>query len=1032
MRLHRLEAEGFGPFRSRQVVDFDSFADDGIFLIAGRTGAGKSSILDAVCFGLYGGVPRYEGGEKRLRSDYCEPDDISEVSIEFSTPAGRYRVTRSPEYMRPAKRGGGLTKQAPAVALEEHTESGWIGRAARAVDVAHELDEILQLSREQFLQVILLAQNRFSEFLLANSKDRQALLRRLFGTERFDDVQTRFDERRRASERALDRRLAAIGARLDEAEALVSREALGADERAQPDGTAESGATAVRDETVASEGTGAAGRTPVPDLAAQSRGVPASDTGGRLVDLRRAEARAAYRTERRSAERDDAERALAAADARLADVREERAAQTERDRSRAALAMLDAEQPQIEVDRAALAAARSAEALRAVIDAAERAARAVESAAESVRIADDRWRAVDAGLDAPTVDLLNDWVAERLRERGAWEQAALLEESSASRNAEIERARASASDAAARVAELVREQSDLPAELARETHARDEARRAADRLDDLTRRRDQAIARAEAVRRCEELREESAAAERVLAEATDEVATAQTALALLRRRRLDGFAGELASTLTAHEPCPVCGSREHPAPAVHADPVSAEDVEAAEAVRDLAARRERAASEHHVSLREMIAGVEAAAEGRTAESALAELKALEAERRSSVDAQSALAAHDAAIAAISARAEALDDERAAAEAAVGAARETLAAREQSARDAEARIVEARGDHPSVASRIAILSDGVAAATALASALRDREQREIALVEAETARRSALADSPFDTIGDARAALRSPRECDALEERITRHAVSREKEKSILLPLEMRALPDEPIDVAPFEASAADARAAWITAVSDAGVAAGVLERLTSLIAAAADEHDRSAEEMAEHAVLQNLADSIAGRGPNTRKMTLETFVLAAELEEIVEAANRRLGDMSTGRYQLRHSDALAARGAASGLGIVVHDAFTGQTRPAQSLSGGETFLSSLALALGLAEVVTARAGGIRLDTLFIDEGFGSLDADTLDVAMRTLDELRQGGRTVGVISHVEAMQDQIPAQLRVRATSEGPSVIETR
>jgi len=129
--------------------------------------------------------------------------------------------------------------------------------------------------------------------------------------------------------------------------------------------------------------------------------------------------------------------------------------------------------------------------------------------------------------------------------------------------------------------------------------------------------------------------------------------------------------------------------------------------------------------------------------------------------------------------------------------------------------------------------------------------------------------------------------------------------------------------------------------------------------------------------------------------------------------------------MSTGRYQLRHSDALAARGAASGLGIVVHDAFTGQTRPAQSLSGGETFLSSLALALGLAEVVTARAGGIRLDTLFIDEGFGSLDDDTLELAMRTLDELRQGGRTVGVISHVEELRTRIPSRLEVVAGREG-------
>ncbi|MGI0519187.1 SMC family ATPase, partial [Microbacterium maritypicum] len=226
MRLHRLEVEGFGPFRSRQTVDFDAFADDGIFLIAGRTGAGKSSILDAVCFGLYGGVPRYDGGEKRLRSDHCEPDDPSEVVVEFSTPTGRFRVTRSPEYLRPAKRGGGMTKQASAVALDEWTDAGWVGRAARAVDVAGELDEILQLSREQFLQVILLAQNRFSEFLLAGSRDRQALLRRLFGTQRFEDVQARFDERRREAEQALGARLATVEARVDEAERLVAADGL--------------------------------------------------------------------------------------------------------------------------------------------------------------------------------------------------------------------------------------------------------------------------------------------------------------------------------------------------------------------------------------------------------------------------------------------------------------------------------------------------------------------------------------------------------------------------------------------------------------------------------------------------------------------------------------------------------------------------------------------------------------------------------------------------------------------------------------
>ncbi len=996
MRLHRLEVEGFGPFRSRQVVDFDEFADDGIFLIAGRTGAGKSSILDAVCFGLYGGVPRYDGGEKRLRSDYCAPDDLSQVVVEFSTPAGRYRVTRSPEYLRPAKRGSGLTKQAAAAALDEKTDAGWIGRAARAVDVAHALEEILQLTREQFLQVILLAQNRFSEFLLAGSKERQALLRRLFGTERFEDVQVRFEERRRASEQVLGQRLVRLAARLDEGEALVEAEGLG---------------------------------PPEDDLAPAAS---ALDTAARIDALRRAEARAAYRAERRRAERDDAERAMTAAEARRSELREQQAAQIERDRSRAALAALDDEAPQIERLRADLDRARAAETLRGVIDLVDRAQRDVDDAERLENAAAEAWNLLEIDDAGGSVDALRAWASARTRESGEWEHAARLEEQQGSRVAAIAGARETLAAAIARLDDLGRERGELPEALARVRTAREDAGRRADRLDDLTARRDRAIVRGEAVQQLERLRDESAAAERALAEASEAVAVAQTELATLRRRRLDGYAGELASTLADDAPCPVCGAIEHPAPAEHADPVSADDIARAESVRDAAAQVERSASERVSDVRVRIAAAETAAEGRTAETALDELAALDDERRAALAAATSRDELDAEITRLTSRASALDGEHARAEQAAGEARAALAALEQSERDAEALIRAARGDAETVRERIAAASAGIETVSTLAVARETLASRRTALDEAVAAQEAALAETPLASVDDARAALRPAREREVWEERIRRYAVQLETEKGILLPLEMRALPEEPIDPAPAEAAATQARSAWVTAVDHVGRAQVVVERLDGLLAAATAEHARSAEEAAEHEVIQGVADAIAGRGANTRKMTLETFVLAAELEEIVEAANRRLHDMSTGRYQLRHSDALAARGAASGLGIVVHDAFTGQTRPAQSLSGGETFLSSLALALGLAEVVTARAGGIRLDTLFIDEGFGSLDGDTLDVAMRTLDELRQGGRTVGVISHVEAMQDQIPAQLRVRATSEGPSVIETR
>ncbi|MBC7591656.1 MAG: SMC family ATPase, partial [Salinibacterium sp.] len=152
--------------------------------------------------------------------------------------------------------------------------------------------------------------------------------------------------------------------------------------------------------------------------------------------------------------------------------------------------------------------------------------------------------------------------------------------------------------------------------------------------------------------------------------------------------------------------------------------------------------------------------------------------------------------------------------------------------------------------------------------------------------------------------------------------------------------------------------------------------------------------------------------------------------LAAQLEEIVAAANLRLNTMTGGRFALEHDDQLQFRGVRSGLSLAIRDEHTGRSRATHSLSGGETFLASLALALGLAEVVSNQAGGIRLDTLFVDEGFGSLDSDTLEVAMTTLDSLRAGGRTIGLISHVEAMKEQIPAKLQISVTDQGHSVIE--
>ncbi len=435
--------------------------------------------------------------------------------------------------------------------------------------------------------------------------------------------------------------------------------------------------------------------------------------------------------------------------------------------------------------------------------------------------------------------------------------------------------------------------------------------------------------------------------------------------------------------------------------------------EAAARVRDeLAQARAEAAGLEVASAEEQLAS--AAAVAAAAAQAAALLDELHARRRE-LDAAAALAETE--------RARVADD--------LAAARERLRGLESDIARLTAAVVEGRGGFDSVAARIAATAAERDRARAVVAAVAARDER-LRVRDAATAEfETRLATSPFADAAAVRAALLDDAGIAQLDAEVADHAARLTATRARLLELELDAVGDE-IDAdalarsAETAAAADAARAEAIAAHTGADGVAARLDDLLRQVDAALVAVQESGEDAA--AVIR-LADTVAGRAPNTMKMDLETFVLAAELEEIVAAANVRLAEMSSGRYTLHHSDARAARGRASGLGIDVLDAHTGRLRSPQSLSGGETFLASLALALGLGEVVTSRAGGIRLDTLFVDEGFGSLDPETLELAMRTLDDLRAGGRTVGVISHVEAMKEQLPAQILVSSTHEGPSVI---
>ncbi|MBC7303476.1 MAG: DNA repair ATPase [Nocardia sp.] len=265
-----------------------------------------------------------------------------------------------------------------------------------------------------------------------------------------------------------------------------------------------------------------------------------------------------------------------------------------------------------------------------------------------------------------------------------------------------------------------------------------------------------------------------------------------------------------------------------------------------------------------------------------------------------------------------------------------------------------------------------------------------------------------------------AAARTAQQQAAIEAELTDADRARAHAEAVLAEPQIRAVAEQtPGDLHVLEQRFAEAQSALTAAVAVQSAATERVAQLEQLGTQLWGEVERIAPRQRDFDELAALAEVVAGRGENTRRMSLRSYVLAARLEEVAVAGSLRLRRMSGGRYEFVHSDKAGPRGRRGGLGLDVRDDYTGAVRSAKTLSGGETFMASLALALGLADVVAAESGGLVLDTLFIDEGFGSLEADTLDAVMGVLDELRANGRVVGVVSHVDEMRQRIPTRLHV-------------
>jgi len=1007
VRIKRLAITGFGPYKGRQTVDFEGFEGDGLFLITGRTGAGKSSILDAICFALYGSIPRFEGTQQRLRSDHCEPDDATLVELQFAVDGRDYRVVRSPEYERPKARGVGMMTQKPTAELGVLVGDTWTGVAARPVDVGHELARIVGLTKEQFLQVILLAQNRFQEFLLAKNDERQRVLRSLFGTHRFLDFETALVDRRKQ----LDARLAEAGqARAQDAARVAIL--LGID--APPEPTLE-----WFDEALDS-----------------------------LLVARDAAARVASEADAAATAADLAHRALEMV----------HGLQVRRTDALARLALLGNDRDAVDGKRQALDAATRAAAVWPQLTTATEAGAALVGATEGEAAARARYARLGAGTSTLTSTstststgtgtstststgpenpslvteaAVRASIDETTRLLGTLDAALTDESSLPGLTADITTAELRLGELTRAIDDLVARSGSLPHLLEAHVDRLGALRvRAAAHGDAAAAVERETSARAAAVEAAS-LEPQLASARAAEVASSAQHTSAATLIQQLLERRLAGHAGELAAQLNEGDACAVCGSTEHPRPASGGtDPVTADDIERARAAADQRRTELDASHERALALEHRLTEVRAMSGGVPLDRLDTQLEAASTRLDDAVHAAAEASTLDtevirvrAEIAESDARLAALRTDRDAASVALLRLQGRLATIDD-------RVSSSRGEFTTVGERAAELTSRLAAARELEAAIALTAVRTDTAERAVAVLRGQLADRGFADADSAAAARLDPAQMAAAQRRIRAFDDTLAAAEATLAEPEVLALPGVPADLAPATAALSLARAARDEAISARNGLADRARQLEGVVADARRRLAASGDLADEHRQLRGLADTVEGSVPNEKRMRLETYVLAARLEEIVAAANARLRTMTSGRYTLEHDDALQFRGVKSGLGLAIRDEHTGRARATHSLSGGETFLSSLALALGLAEVVTSKAGGIRLDTLFIDEGFGSLDADTLDIAMSTLDSLRAGGRTIGLISHVEAMKEQIPAHLAITVEGNGWSEIQ--
>lgn len=1024
MKPLQLHIQAFGPFADAVDIDFTAFGENALFLINGPTGAGKSTLLDALCFALYGettgGNREREAGS--MRSDQASDGLETRIHLDFLLGETVYHVERTPTQTVAKKRGEGTTTRQTDAHVWQVPAEDWSGEFNEddatylnlkgVREVNDWVLDLTGLSAEQFRQVMVLPQGKFRELLLASSSEREAIFSQLFQTHIYSDIEAKLKDKAAGIRRERERMADKLSAYLQSADAETPSELDAQIETLEPQLTE----AAKRLEAATQATTDAQRRL---------------DAGQALKQQFDQRARA----QRDLAELDGQGDAI-------------RALETEVQRARQAQSLVAGFEARENSRRQVQREHDDLERAKADCD---RLSQTLREAEDHLKAAETDWRQLDTlKTERTTLDghrqRLLDLTRARQRETEAGTAAEQARQAYDAFNRQRDALKKERQTLEARQAELQAEVKVLPERQQQRADLERYGKRKVEwqKADDDAKRLEQSLK----------------ALEQHIADAQGRFDALKQQATRLEIRWHQGQAAELAATLAPGEPCPVCGSDDHPDPAVsgHDDRVTRETV--------AEARQAQEAQWHEVTRLQTEQAEQTQALRHARQQA--EQQKLELDDYADWTLEGLRDEYrrlDQACKALEATARQLDETGRR----LTAVREQLDTLDREEAGHRERRDGALAEQASATQAVRSLEDAVPEPWRVPGALDNRLQtldQRIDTIE----KTYEQAQRRFSEVNEALAAKKASR--DDLTNRLAQAKEEFDAREADWVEALSRSDFATEVDFsrARLDETAIDERQSRIEAYyQQRSERIGVIEALNDSLkeetepdleqlrqhldvvrkeqqdASKAHEHLRF-EHTTKVNARKNLGDARkalddldhqyglygtladVASGANGQRINLQRFVLSVLLDDVLIEASQRLRRMSKGRYTLLRKRDRTKGNRASGLDLDIEDAYTGKTRPVNTLSGGESFMAALSLALGLSDVVQAYAGGIRLDTLFIDEGFGSLDPDSLDLAIETLMDLRANGRTVGIISHVTELKEQMPQRIDVLPAQQGSQV----